>query len=171
MNIKTKLISLVVCLGLFSGLVGVVQIQHNRIKQLNSELVVAVNNNKAYEAENNALSGKLIQFQFTTDQLNASKDSLVQKLNSTKNQLKIKDKQIRELQYFASENKKRDSIFLKDTIFLPGVALDTSITDDWSRLHIQAQYPNLLDVDYSFNNATTVLLHDSRVTVAPPKKC
>jgi hypothetical protein len=52
-----------------------------------------------------------------------------------------------------------------------GVALDTLLKDDWSRLAIRAEYPNLLDVDYSFKNETLVIMHDSRVTVDPPKKC
>ena len=36
---------------------------------------------------------------------------------------------------------------------------------------MRAEYPNFLDVDYSFKNETLVVMHDSRVTVDPPKKC
>ena len=107
-----------------------IKLQSNKIKELNTELLVSTNNNKAYEAERDSLKGNAIQFQFTIDQLNHSKDSLVDKINDIRKQVKVKDKQISELQYFASVNNKRDSIIMRDTIFQRGVALDTIISDD-----------------------------------------
>lgn len=172
-----KLKTIVLCLiaALIVGLGLAVWQQSTKIKRLNEELIVSVNNNKAYEAERDSLKDNAIQFQFTVDQLNHSKDSLVNKINEIRKQVKIKDKQISELQYFASVNSKRDTIYLKDhavdTIFQVGVALDTLLKDDWSQLAIRAEYPNLLDVDYSFKNETVVVMHNSRVTVDPPKKC
>lgn len=171
MNLETKLILIVVILLVFLGMGFAIYSEHQRIEQLKSELAVSVNNNKAYEAEADSLNNKIIEFQFTAAQLNASNDSLIQKLNKTRKQLGIKDKQIKELQYLASQNQKRDTIHLRDTIFREGVALDTLIGDDWSRLAIRAKYPNVIDVDYSFKNSTVIVAHSSRVTVDPPKKC
>ena len=92
-------------------------------------------------------------------------------MNQTRKQLKVKDNKIAELQYIASENKKVDSIFVRDTIFRnPEFVLDTAITDKWSSLKLHAEYPNLIAADYSFNNETTVIMQNSRVTVDPPKK-
>lgn len=162
-------------IALLLGLGFAVNIQHNAIKQLNSELLVSENNNKAYEAERDSLRTNAIQFQFTIDQLNYSRDSLVERVNEIRKQLNIKDKQINELQYFASVNSKKDTIYLKehsvDTVFQEGVAIDTLLKDDWSQLAIHAEYPNILGVEYSFRNETLVIAHDSRVTVDPPKKC
>lgn len=168
---KLKLTIIGILTALFVGLGLTIWQQNVKIKRLNDNLLVAVNNNKAYEAERDSLRDNTIQFQFTVDQLNHSNDSLVNKINDIRKQIKVKDKQISELQYFASVNNKRDSIIVRDTIFQKGVALDTTISDDWSKLAIRAEYPNLLDVDYSFNNETIVVMHDSRVTVDPPKKC
>lgn len=168
---KIKLIIVGVIIATLVGLGVAINIQHNKIKELNSELVVAANNNKAYEAERDSLKGNAIQFQLTVDQLNHSKDSLVNKLNEVRKQLKVKDKEINELQYFASVSQKVDTVFTRDTIFKTGVALDTLIKDDWSKLAIHAEYPNLISADYSFNNSTVVVMHNSRVTVDPPKKC
>ena len=172
---KFKLTIIGIIAVLFVGLGLTVWQQSNRIQQLNDDLLVSVNNNKAYEAERDSLRNNAIQFQFTIDQINHSNDSLVNKINDMRKQVKVKDKQISELQYFASVNSKRDTIYLKehatDTIFQVGVALDTLIGDDWSQLAIRAEYPNFLDVDYSFKNETLVIMHDSRVTVDPPKKC
>ena len=168
---KVKIIVLCVIAALIVGLGLVAWQQSNKIKRLNDELLVSVNNNKAYEAERDSLKDNAIQFQFTIDQLNHSKDSLVNKINDIRKQVKVKDKQISELQYFASTSSKRDTIMVKDTIFQAGIVLDTLIGDDWSQLAIHAEYPNLLDVDYSFKNETLVVMHNSRVTVDPPKKC
>ena len=168
---KVKLTIGAVIIALFIGLGFVVSQQRKHIKELNSELSIATNNNKAYEAERDSLKDNAIQFQFTVQQLNHSKDSLLNRLNEIRKQLKIKDKEINELQYFASVSQKVDSIIVHDTIFQKGVALDTLIGDDWSQLAIRAEYPNILNTDYSFRNSTVVLMHNSRVTVDPPKKC
>lgn len=168
---NTKFWILVISIAAIVGLGVTINLQHNHIKQLNSELLVATNNNKAYEAEKDSLNKKTLQFQYTIDQLNYSNDSLVQKINAVRKQLKLKDREITELQYFASQTTKRDSIVVHDSIFVKGVALDTLIEDYWSRLAVHAEYPNLLDIESSFRNETTVILHKSRVTVDPPKKC
>lgn len=172
---KLKITLLCIIVAIIAGL-GIMSWQQSvKIKNLNAELLVSTNNNKAYEAERDSLKDNAVQFQFTIDQLNHNNDSLVTKINDIRKQVKIKDKQINELQYFASVNSKRDTIYLKehsiDTIFQAGVAIDTLIGDDWSQLAIRAEYPNILDVDYSFRNETLVVMHDSRVTVDPPKKC
>ena len=171
MNIKTKIIIGLICLLACIGLGITIKIQSDKITRLKNELVIASNNNKAYEAENSTLNGKLIEFQLTKEQLNASNDSLVRKLNDVRKQLGIKDKQISQLQYLASINQKADTVFVKDTIFQYGVAIDTLIGDDWSYLKLHAEYPNLISADYSFKNSTSILTHISRVTVDPPKKC
>lgn len=127
---KFKLIILGILAALFIGLGLTVWQQNVKIKRLNDNLLVAVNNNKAYESERDSLKNNTIQFQFTVDQLNHSNDSLINKINDIRKQVNVKNKQISELQYFASVNNKRDSIIVRDTIFQKGVALDTTISDD-----------------------------------------
>ena len=172
-NIKYYIIGILI--ATLIGLGVAIKLQSDKIKELNSELLVSTNNNKAYEAERDSLRDNAIQFQFTINQLNHSKDSLINRINEIRKQVNVKDKQISELQYFVSQNNRRDTVYLKDhsrdTIFQYGVAIDTLIGDDWSQLAIRAQYPNLLDVDCSFKNETLVVMHNSRITVDPPKKC
>lgn len=171
MSIKSKLIIGLICLLVCAGLGIMISAQFNKIKHLEEELIIASNNNKAYERENSSLNGKLIEFQLTADQLNASNDSLIQRLNAVRKELKVKDKQISHLQHLASENHKKDTVFLTDTIFRKGVAIDTTLRDNWSSLKLHAEYPNFISADYSFKNSTFVIAHTSRVTVDPPKKC
>ena len=172
MPMKTKLTILGIILIILGLLCGTIFVQRARIHNLNNSLTVALNNNKAYELENQGLKDKAIEFQFTIDQIKHSEDSIINKLNEVRKQLKIKDKEVIDLQYLASVNQRKDSIvFVHDTLFQKGVAIDTLIGDKWSKLALHCEYPNLVNVDYSFNNETTVVVHGSRVTVEPPKKC
>lgn len=128
-NVKLIIASIIACVLIGLGLT--VYFQSQKIKQINAELSTAVINEKAYSAENSSLKERTIQFQFTVDQLNNSNDSLIQKLNETRKQLKIKDKNIKELQYIASKNQKKDSIIIQhDTLFRDlEFKLDTLLSD------------------------------------------
>ena len=150
----------------------VVGLQHQKIKRIQDDLSVAVINNKAYEAENDSLVNKNIEFNFTVEQLNHSQDSLVQLLNKARKELKVKDKNIEELQYLASHTSKTDSIFVRDTIFRDvGFELDTTIADEWAKLQLHLEYPNLINTEYSFKNETIIVSSSRRETIEPPHKC
>ena len=146
-------------------------IMNNRIKRLNHKIAEAVTNIKAYELENSALKDDTIEFQYTIEQLNYSKDSLNQKINKLRKELKIKDKDIQRLQYTVSENKKKDSIFVHDTIFREKVKIDTTIGDSWSNLHLQLEFPNVVVADYSFKNESLVTTYLKKETIKPSHKC
>lgn len=153
-------------------LITIVYIQSRKIEHLDGQLSTSIINNKAYEEENSELKNKTIQFEYTVDQLNYSKDSLVKKLNDLRKQLNIKDKNIKELQYLASINQKKDSIFIRDTIFKhPEFKLDTLIKDNWSSLQLSLEYPNSIIANYKFNNYTSIITSTSKETINPPKKC
>lgn len=53
----------------------------------------------------------------------------MQKINGIRKDLDIKDKKIKELQYIASHNTKTEYITLRDSIFLEGAVVDTTIGD------------------------------------------
>ena len=131
MKWKIKFIIGTIIAVIITALSTTTVIMNNRIKRLNHEIAEAVTNIKAYELENSALKDDTIEFQYTIEQLNYSKDSLNQKINKLRKELKIKDKDIQRLQYTVSENKKKDSIFVHDTIFREKVKIDTTIGDSW----------------------------------------
>jgi len=154
------------------GLGITVYFQSQKIKQIKTELSAAVINNKAYEAENDSLINKNIEFIYTVAQLNASSDSLVQELNKLRKQLKIKDKNIEELQYLAYHLKKTDTLFVRDTIFRDiDFNMDTTIANEWAKLQLHMEYPNQIAADYSFKNETVIISSSRRETVDPPHKC
>lgn len=127
---KIKIIIVAIIAAIIIGLGTTVAIMSSRINELNQEIAEVTTNIKAYELENSALKDDAIEFQYTIEQLNYSKDSLNQKINKLRKELKIKDKDIQKLQYIASENSKKDSVVIHDTLFVEKVKIDTVIHDD-----------------------------------------
>ena len=71
-----------------------------------------------------------------------------------------------------SENQKKDSIvFVHDTLFRENIKVDTTLSDNWSKLHLQLEYPNTVLAEYSFKNESLVTTYIKRETVNPPHKC
>ena len=172
MKWKIKFIIGAIIAAIIIGLGTTTAIMNNRINELNQEVAEAVINIKAYELENSALKDDTIEFQYTIEQLNYSKDSLNQKINKLRKELKIKDKDIKNLQYKLSENQKKDSIvFIHDTLFRESVKIDTVIRDDWSKLNLKLEYPNVVVAEYSFKNESLVTTYLKKETVDPSHKC
>ena len=171
MKWKIKLIIGLIIVAVIAGLGTTVAVMNNRIDKLNTEVAEAITNIKAYESENLALKDNTIEFQYTIEQLNHSKDSLNQKINKLRKDLKIKDKDIQKLQYILSENQKKDSIIVHDTLFTEKVKIDTTLSDDWSKLHLQLEFPNKVVTEYSFKNESLVTTYLKKETIKPPHKC
>ena len=168
---KIKIIIGSIVAAIIVGLGTTTAVMSNRINKLNYEIAEATTNIKAYELENSALKDDTIEFQYTIEQLNYSKDSLNQKINKLRKELKIKDKDIQKLQYIVSENSKKDSVFIHDTIFREKVKVDTTMGDNWSKLHLQLEFPNIVVANYSFRNESLVTTYLKKETVNPPHKC
>lgn len=168
---KIKIIIGSIVAAIIVGLGTTTAVMNNRINKLNCEIAEATTNIKAYELENSALKDNTIEFQYTIEQLNYSKDSLNQKINKLRKELKIKDKDIQKLQYIVSENSKKDSVFIHDTIFREKVKVDTTMGDNWSKLHLQLEFPNIVVANYSFRNESLVTTYLKRETIDPPHKC
>ena len=172
MTQKIKLIIGMVITAIIIALSTTIVIMNNRINVLNYEISNAITNIKAYELENSALRDDTIEFKYTIEQLNYSKDSLNQRINKLRKDLKIKDKDIQKLQYMLSENQKKDSIvFVHDTLFRENIKVDTTLNDNWSKLHLQLEYPNTVLAEYSFKNESLVTTYIKKETVNPPHKC
>ena len=152
---------------LFMLLFGFIQ----RSNQLHRELDTALGNIKAYNKELSSLKTGAIAYQFTIDQLNHYQDSILQELNETRKNLKIKDKNLKALQYVASSFSKTDTIVLKDTIFKePAFSLDTIIGDEWYNVKVGMKYPATVVVNPKFKSEKHIIVSNRKETVNPPKK-
>ena len=146
-------------------------ILYNRNQDLKEEISVSMSNQKAFIAENSSLKNKSRALKFTIEQLNYYNDSILQKMNDVKKELKIKDKNIKQLQYLLSVSTKKDTVLFTDTIFKDkSLVLDTIIGDKWYNIRLGLKYPNLIYTEPTFTSEKYIIVNKKKETVNPPKK-
>lgn len=162
-------IGIVVVIGL---LITSICVLYNNNQNLKEELSVSISNEKAFMMENSALKGKNRVFQLTIEQLEYSNDSLLVKMNKVREELKIKDKDLKQVQYLLSEAQKKDTIVFRDTIFRdPLVRVDTLLGDRWYQLKLGLRYPSTIITEPKFVSEKYIIVDYRKETVDPPKKC
>ena len=146
-------------------------ILYNRNQDLKDEISVSMSNQKAFIAENSSLKEENRVFKFTVEQLNYYNDSILQKMNNIRKELKIKDKNLKQLQYLLSVSTKKDTVLFTDTIFRDkSLALDTIIGDKWYNIRLGLKYPNLIYTEPTFTSEKYIIVNKKKETVNPPKK-
>lgn len=139
---------------------------------LQDKLSVSVSNEKAYADENSILKDKNRVFQFTVDQLEYYNDSLLTKMNDVRKELKIKDDNLKQMQYLLSEATKKDTIVFRDTLFRePTLNIDTLIGDKWYQMRLGLKYPSTITTDPKFVSEKYIMVDYKKETINPPKKC
>lgn len=132
----------------------------------------ATANVKAYDQLLSNSKEKNVAYQLTIDQLNAIQDSLLKDLNETRKQLKVKDKNLKSVQYITATFIKTDTLLLpNDTLFRDTLNLDTLIGDAWYQAKLHLQYPSMLVVSPHFKSEKAIVVSTKKETVNPPKKC
>ena len=140
-------------------------------QNLEEKLSISISNQKAFIAENSSLKDESRAFKFTVEQLNYYNDSILQKMNNVRKELKIKDKNIKQLQYLLSVSTKKDTVLFTDTIFRDkSLALDTIIGDKWYNIRLGLKYPNLIYTEPTFTSEKYIIVNKKKETVNPPKK-
>ena len=147
-------------------------IQHKKVKSLNIELSISKSNEKAFIEENNELKDRNLAFKFTIDQINYLNDSLITKMNEVRKELKIKDKDLKQMQYLLSTAQKTDTIVFRDTLFRDrNLQIDTLLGDSWYNIKLGLKYPNLITTTPTFKSEKYIVTSTRKETIKPPKKC
>lgn len=142
-----------------------------KIKNQALALDNANQNIAAYAAESDSLMTQCKVFKMDLTTMMNLNDSIMNKMYAQARDLKIKDKQIQNLQYKLEHFEKRDTIFIRDTIFKDvNFCLDTCITDKWSTMCMHLEYPNKVGMSASFNNESYVTVYWRKVPIKP-RKC
>lgn len=161
---------LIIILTISLLIIGYIFLINYNIK-LKSNYNTAVINNKAFISQLDKSQKEKIVFQTTIEQLHLFNDSITEKLLETQKQLKIKDKEIKQLAYISSLIEKTDTIIFRDTIFKDkSIKIDTTIGDKWVTNNLHLQYPNTISIDTKVNSEKNVLIYAKKETVNPPKK-
>lgn len=147
-------------------------IQYEKVKSLNIELSISKSNEKAFIEENNKLKDRNLAFKFTIDQINYLNDSLITKMNEVRKELKIKDKDLKQMQYLLSTAQKTDTIVFRDTLFRDrNLQIDTLLGDSWYNIKLGLSYPNLITTTPTFKSEKYIVTSTRKETIKPPKKC
>lgn len=158
------IILIVVLLAIIGGM-------WKQVKYSNNKWERAEANVKAYSALNAQADEKNIALQLTVEQLGYFKDSVLQELDKTRRQLKIKNKNLKAIQSVSSVFTKADTVTLKDTIFKePTLSVDTVMGDKWYNVNIGLKYPSTITVKPYFKSEKHIIISAKRETVNPPKK-
>lgn len=106
----------VVAVGLVSLLIATIFYQHNQLQNKNREIDRITNNIRAYEeiASNAQDNSRVLQL--TIDELNHSKDSLIQQVDKVKKELKIKDKNLTDASVINTEIKDSVKTVIKEKL-------------------------------------------------------
>ena len=162
----------ITALALISILGVTTYIQYKKVKSLNIELSISKSNEKAFIEENNELKDRNLAFKFTIDQINYLNDSLITKMNEVRKELKIKDKDLKQMQYLLSTAQKTDTIVFRDTLFRDrNLQIDTLLGDSWYNIKLGLSYPNLITTTPTFKSEKYIVTSTRKETIKPPKKC
>lgn len=163
---------IIIILG-YAILLGLLFISFKDKENIESKWKTSVANNKAYDAALDKSNDKSIALQLTADQLSYAKDSLLQELNKVRKDKKIKDKDLKAVQYITTTLSRTDTITLNDTIFketLKPVALDTIVGDKWYNTKLTLAYPSTIILKPEFKSEKNIIVSTKKETVNPPKK-
>lgn len=143
----------------------------NKLVATQKNLKIAEANMKAYNARLDSADKKSTAYQLTIDQMKYFQDSVLQKLNTTRKDLNIKDKNTNAVQYVVSSFSRVDTLVINDTVFRdPTFALDTLIGDTWYNAKVSMRYPSTVALKPSFKSEKHIIVHTKKETVNPPKK-
>ena len=167
----TKYIRIIVSALLVSLAIGS-YVLYNKNQSLKEELSISISNEKAFIAENSSLKEENRIFKFTVEQLNYYNDSVLQKMNDVRKELKIKDDNLKQMQYLLSEATKKDTIVFRDTLFRePALDIDTLVGDKWYQMRLGLKYPGTITTDPKFVSEKYIMVDYKKETINPPKKC
>ena len=141
-------------------------------QKLKEEISISMSNQKAFIAENSSLKEENRVFKFTVEQLNHYNDSILQKMNEVRKELKIKDRDLKQMQYLLSEAQKKDTTVLRDTLFRePTLKIDTLLGNRWYQMKLGLRYPSTIITEPKFVSEKYVIVSYKKETINPPKKC
>ena len=141
-------------------------------QKLKEEISISMSNQKAFIAENSSLKEENRAFKFTIEQLNHYNDSILQKMNEVRKKLKIKDGDLKQMQYLLSGAQKKDTIAFRDTLFRePTLKIDTLLGDRWYQMKLGLRYPSTIITEPKFVSEKYVIVDYKKETINPPKEC
>lgn len=148
-----------------------IYMQYNQNIHLKDKISRLVSNEKALIMINSDLETKSRAFKLSVEQLEYFNDSLIVEMNSLRKDLRIKDRNLKQMQCLVSETRKVDTIIFRDTIFKdPTIKIDTVLEDRWYKVGLTLEYPSTIISSPRFVNETHIIASYKKEPINPPKK-
>ena len=166
-NLLTKIVYIILgVLLLFSILLLL------RNSNLQHQVYEQDNTIKSLVLEKQESHNSILAYKLNIESLKYLNDSVINKLDSLRTQLNIKDKQLLQLQNIKNEIKTKDSIVFRDTIFRDTlIKLDTTLSNQWYTVKVNMLYPNTLKLEASYKSDISVVAYSNKEILGVPKKC
>lgn len=163
--IVTAIILLIAALTAFS------YNSYKKLKEYKAKYTTELSNRRALEAENDSITTTSELLKYKIDDISSSRDSIFQEMYKVKKELKIKDKNIKQLQYLLSTAERVDSVVVRDTLFAsPDVKIDTTIGDKWISTRLKLEYPSTIVVNPSVRSEKYIVMNEVKKTIKKPSK-
>lgn len=156
--------------ALILGVFGYAYYQYKQAVKYQALYEIAFSNNKAYENDLAKNAEKVRVYQLTLQDLETSNDSLVQELIKVQKERKIKDSELQAMAYQLSKATRRDTITMKDTIFVENFKMDTTLVDKWYKLDMSMRYPSTISVAPTFNSERYIIVNTRKEIIGKPSK-
>ena len=133
--------------------------------------IVMSQNEKAYKSQIDDYNETNKAFMMTIDELMASNDSMLAKLDSLRREIGIRDSRIKNMGSVKEYIHVTDTITVHDTILSePGFELDTTVGDRWYTNRITLRYPGVISSDVQINTEQSCFMHVTREPVGTPRR-
>lgn len=159
-------LNMILCIAIVA-LIAIVGLAYTRESKIKEELERSKINELAWIAERDSLKNKSIEFEYTINELKNSGDSLTKEMMKVKKELGVKDKQIEYLSYLASHAVIKDTVKLRDTLFVEGAKLDTTINNRWYSISLGLDYPSTIGVGVSVPSEKYIVASAKKVLLDP----
>ena len=154
------------------GLITALSVSISTNNRYREDIELYDNNFKALNLKCDSLNNEAIAYKFEVEQLEYINDSIINKLNESRKELKIKDQTIQQMYYILTESSIKDTVTFKDTVFRDNfVKIDTTLGDAWYSLDIKALTPTTIKYDISYTSELEMFAYKSKEYVGIPKKC
>ena len=138
-------------------------------KKLKSSEEMAYNNLRAEVASSDTLKSQSKLYRMTISDLEDRVDSMSVGLVKAKDRLRVKDRDLRMLASIHSSFSSKDTVVVKDTIFVKGLPIDTIVGDEWYSMLLSMRYPDTLRTNLNVRSQKDVVVHARRFIRKPSK--
>lgn len=171
MWLKIKAIILAVVAAIIIGLGITVGVQAHQNKVWREKYEQVQQTNTSYFKDLQSAKNNIHQYELTLADLQLINDSITNKLLDLQKELKVKDKQVQNLQYMYSHFAKVDTVILDDTVFLDiDFCLDTIIGDEWITNDLHLEYPGDIALTTQVQSKKSIIVYLAKEPVGPPRK-